>query len=360
MYRHCPCENSLRNRPESDTGATISFASEVVENCCIRLGLEPSRQTGTQPRQADGTFCTTTQAFSPQMTVGQERLVHELLSPHLTVDIILGMDILTNKFRIDLASNTVFLNGRDVSCKETQPLMYLHVPEEIVEPIPSESFSRNDVDTAKPVRPWRKPLPGVQKEDQPRKQISKALNSNLVLLKRKTCLSTQTSREKPGSARDMPRHIPLNSVSRMHSQSHGTRMNDRTDLRHKLATQITESTKMVNHSTQRFEGPFEKNGYFHWKEVDSQRQGPLLAMRTPWSPATILSPTLEDILLPLWTMWSSFSGLYLWPIAFEAPEGCSSPSLLDPVVTGKVARNCSGYLSKSTSETCFTNGTVVV
>ncbi|KAG5867814.1 hypothetical protein JTB14_012422 [Gonioctena quinquepunctata] len=184
MSRHCPCENSLRNRPEAstarvetlniqekavipkctdnrpfviitigesrfyallDTGATRSFASEAVGNCCIHLGLEPSRQTGTQPRQADGTFCTITQAFSPQMTVGQETLVHELLIlPHLTVDIILGMDILSNKFQIDLASNTVFLNGRDVSCKETQPLMYLHVPEGIVEPIPSESFSRNE------------------------------------------------------------------------------------------------------------------------------------------------------------------------------------------------------------------------
>ncbi|KAG5863907.1 hypothetical protein JTB14_029088 [Gonioctena quinquepunctata] len=91
------------------------------------------------------------------MTVGQETLVHELMIlPHLTVDIILGMDILSNKFQIDLASNTVFLNGRDVSSKETQPVMYLHVPEEIVEYIPSESFSRNeqrdttDVDTAKP------------------------------------------------------------------------------------------------------------------------------------------------------------------------------------------------------------------
>ncbi|KAG5864692.1 hypothetical protein JTB14_021369 [Gonioctena quinquepunctata] len=132
MSRHCPCENSLRNRPEAGIP-----------------GGSP------QPRQADGTFCTITQAFSPQMTVGQESLVHELLIlPHLTVDIILGMDILSNKFRIDSASNTVFLNGRDVSCKESQPLMYLHVPEEIVEPIPSESFFINeqkdttDVDTA--------------------------------------------------------------------------------------------------------------------------------------------------------------------------------------------------------------------
>ncbi|KAG5861726.1 hypothetical protein JTB14_034800 [Gonioctena quinquepunctata] len=184
MSRHCPCENSLRSRQESGTarvqtlniqeeavipkstdyrpfviitigesrfyallvtGATRSFASEAVGNCCIRLGLEPSRQTRTQTRQADGTFCTITQAFSPQMTVGQESLVHELLIlPHLTVDIILWMDILSNKFRIDLAS-TVFLNGRDVSCRETQPLMYLHVPEETVEPYhldPSSEMSK--------------------------------------------------------------------------------------------------------------------------------------------------------------------------------------------------------------------------
>ncbi|KAG5867813.1 hypothetical protein JTB14_012421 [Gonioctena quinquepunctata] len=77
--------------------------------------------------------------------------------------------------------------------------------------------------------------------------------------------------EKPGSARYMPRHIPLNTVSRMHSQSHWTGMEDRTDLRHKLATQVKESTKMVNHSTQTFEDPFEKNSYFHWMEIDSQK-----------------------------------------------------------------------------------------
>ncbi|KAG5876896.1 hypothetical protein JTB14_003220 [Gonioctena quinquepunctata] len=182
MSRHCPCENSLKNRPEAgtarvqthiqekavipkstdnrpfviitigesrfyallDTGATRSFDSEAVGNCCIYLfGLEPSSQTRIQPRQADGMFCTITQAFSPQMTVGQKSLVHELLILlHLTVDIILGMDILSNKFRIDLASNTVFLNGRDVSCKESQPLMYLHVSEGIVEPIPSNPFPK--------------------------------------------------------------------------------------------------------------------------------------------------------------------------------------------------------------------------
>ncbi|KAG5866085.1 hypothetical protein JTB14_010175 [Gonioctena quinquepunctata] len=71
----------------------------------------------------------------------------------------------------------------------------------------------------------------------------------------------------------MPRHIPLNSVNRMHSQSHGTRMEDRIDLRHKLATQDKESTRVVNHSTQIFDDPFEKNGYFHWKEIDSQEVG---------------------------------------------------------------------------------------
>ncbi|KAG5861103.1 hypothetical protein JTB14_003815 [Gonioctena quinquepunctata] len=357
MSRHCPCENSLRNRPESgtarvqtlniqekamipkstdnrpfviitigesrfyallDTGATRSFASEAVGNCCIHLGLEPSGQTGTQPRQADGTFCTITQAFSPRMTIGQESLVHELLIlPHLTVDIILGMDILSNKFRIDLASNTVFLNGRDVSCKETQPLMYLHVPEGIVEPIPSESFSRNEQrDIAKPAahrgnryrESRRRTSPGNRfqsnivllkkedvcvKADQPYMSsyrpavIPKSVPCGTVFKKKPKDSSTYENRgnnkfhvaklslfqEKPGSARYMPRHIPPNTVSRMHSQSHWTGMEDRTDLRHKLATQVKESTKMVNHSTQTFEDPFEKNSYFHWMEIDSQKVG---------------------------------------------------------------------------------------
>ncbi|KAG5861495.1 hypothetical protein JTB14_010597 [Gonioctena quinquepunctata] len=366
MSRHCPCENSWRNRPESgttrvqtlniqekavipkstdnrpfviitigesrfyallDTGATRSFASEAVGNCCINLGLEPSRQTGTQPRQADGTFCTITQAFSPQMTVGHESLVHELLIlPHLTVDIILGMDILSNKFQIDLASNKVFLNGRDVSFKETQPLMYLHVSEGKVKPIPSESFTRNGqrdttyLKIAKPAAHRGNRCREPRRKTRPRNRCQYHSISNLVLLKKEDvcvkadqpCMSsykpavipksepsgtffknetkdsstyenkgtneflvTKLSlfQEKPGSARDMPRHIPLNSVSRMHSQSHETRMEDRTDLRHKLATQVKESTKMVNHSTQTFKDPFEKNGYFHWKEVDSQKVG---------------------------------------------------------------------------------------
>ncbi|KAG5886672.1 hypothetical protein JTB14_014708 [Gonioctena quinquepunctata] len=91
--------------------------------------------------------------------------------------------------------------------------------------------------------------------------------------KRKTCLSKHTSHEKPDSARDMPRHIRLNSVSRLPSRSHGTRMKYHADLRHKLATQVKESTRMVNHSTQTFEDPFKKNGFFHWKEVDSQKVG---------------------------------------------------------------------------------------
>ncbi|KAG5877838.1 hypothetical protein JTB14_036973 [Gonioctena quinquepunctata] len=212
------------------------------------------------------------------MTVGQESLVHELLIlPHLTVDIILGMDILSNKFRIDSASNTVFLNGRDVSCRETHPLMYLHVPEEIVEPIPSESFFRNEQrDTLTLILLSPPPIEETDAgspEGGPGPETD--INTTQLVIsffsKRKTCVSKQTSREKPGSARDMPRHIPLNSVSRMHSQSHGTRMEDRTDLRHKFATQVKESTKMVNHSTQTFEDPFEKNGYFHWEEIDSQK-----------------------------------------------------------------------------------------
>ncbi|KAG5896602.1 hypothetical protein JTB14_024411 [Gonioctena quinquepunctata] len=69
----------------------------------------------------------------------------------------------------------------------------------------------------------------------------------------------------------MPRHIPLDSVSHMHNHSHETRMEDRTDLRHKLATQVKGATKMVNHGTQTFEDPFEKNSYFHWKGIDSQK-----------------------------------------------------------------------------------------
>ncbi|KAG5869795.1 hypothetical protein JTB14_027346 [Gonioctena quinquepunctata] len=128
------------------------------------------------------------------MTLGQESLVHELLIlPHLTVDIILGMDILSNKFRIGL-----------------------------------------------------KPIP-------------LALCTAIVM--------------RPGWKTD--------------------------DLRHKLATQVKETTKMVNHSTQTSEDPFEKNSYFHWKEIDSQKFGyRWIHQRTDTRHATAsccqTSPSLSD------------------------------------------------------------------
>ncbi|KAG5896601.1 hypothetical protein JTB14_024410 [Gonioctena quinquepunctata] len=130
MSRHCPCENSLRNRPESgtarvqtlniqekavipkstdnrpfviitigesrfyallDTSATRSFASEAVGNCCIHLGLKPSRQTGMQLHPADGTFCNHhSSVFAPDDCRTGKFSTSLLILPHLTVDIILG------------------------------------------------------------------------------------------------------------------------------------------------------------------------------------------------------------------------------------------------------------------------------
>ncbi|KAG5863904.1 hypothetical protein JTB14_029085 [Gonioctena quinquepunctata] len=279
MSRHCPCENSLRNRPEAstarvqtlniqekavipkstdnrpfviitigesrfyallDTGATRSFASEAVGNCCIHLGLEPSRQTGTQPRQADGTFCTITQAFSPQMTVGQETLVHELMIlPHLTVDIILGMDILSNKFQIDLASNTVFLNGRDVSSKETQPVMYLHVPEEIVEYIPSESFSRNeqrdttDVDTAKPAVHRGNRCRKSRRRTSPGNRFRNHLVSNLVLLKKEDlCVKADQPYMSSYRPAVIPKSVPCGTVFKKEPKDSSTYENGGTNKFH--------------------------------------------------------------------------------------------------------------------------------
>ncbi|KAG5867613.1 hypothetical protein JTB14_024832 [Gonioctena quinquepunctata] len=132
----------------------------------------------------------------------------------------------------------------------------------------------------------------------------------------------------------MPRYIRLNSVSRTPSQTHWTRLKDHADLRHKFATQVKESTRLVNHSTQTFEDPFAKNSYLHLKEVVSQKVPmdcineltldmlrPAAAQHLPISllPESIRTSagdadTLDDILLPLWTMWSSFSGLFLWPM----------------------------------------------
>ncbi|KAG5861599.1 hypothetical protein JTB14_019355 [Gonioctena quinquepunctata] len=286
------------------------------------------------------------------------------------------MDILSNKFRIDLASNTVFLNGRDVSCKETQPLMYLHVPEGIVEPIPSESFSRNEQrDIAKPAahrgnryrESRRRTSPGKRfqsnivllkkedvcvKADQPYMSsyrpavIPKSVPCGTVFKKKPKDSSTYENggnnkfhvaklslfQEKPGSARYMPRHIPPNTVSRMHSQSHWTGMEDRTDLRHKLATQVKESTKMVNHSTQTFEDPFEKNSYFHWMEIDSQKVG---------VPKDFINELTLDMLRPAATKHLPVS---LMPESIRRVRNIIPPPRLPPTTPPAVMNDCPRYL----------------
>ncbi|KAG5877538.1 hypothetical protein JTB14_019241 [Gonioctena quinquepunctata] len=143
--------------------------------------------------------CTITQAFLLQMTVGQECSIHGLLILlHLTEDIILGMDIVSNEFQIDLASYEVFPDGRDESFKETQSLMYLHVPEEIIEPILSESSTRNeqmdttDLDTAKPAAHGRNRCWEARKRTSPGNRFRNDSISNPVLLNRGN-VSKQTS-----------------------------------------------------------------------------------------------------------------------------------------------------------------------
>ncbi|KAG5876859.1 hypothetical protein JTB14_004971 [Gonioctena quinquepunctata] len=193
-------------------------------------------------------------------------------------------------------------------------LMYLHVPKN--RPIPSESFSRNEQrDIAKPAAHRGNRC----RESRRRTSPGNHLISNIVLLKKEgvyvnadqPCMSSHMPavipksvpsgtvfknepkdsstyeyegtneflvtklslfQEKPGSARYMPRHIPLNTVSGMHSQSHWTGMEDRTDLRHKLATQVKESTKMVNHIPRHSKIHSKKNSYFHC-ENRSQKVG---------------------------------------------------------------------------------------
>ncbi|KAG5862988.1 hypothetical protein JTB14_030508 [Gonioctena quinquepunctata] len=113
-----------------DTGATRSYASKTVGEHCIYLGLTPVRQSVTQTRQADGSLCAVTQASSTTMTIGQERFGYELLiHPHLTVDIVFGMDVLSSGgFNIQLTGNTVFINRNNVSMQvasSDQPLLTL-------------------------------------------------------------------------------------------------------------------------------------------------------------------------------------------------------------------------------------------
>ncbi|KAG5870901.1 hypothetical protein JTB14_025416 [Gonioctena quinquepunctata] len=78
------------------------------------------------------------------MTVGQKRFAHELLIlSHLTVDIVLGMDILsTVRFQIHLL--TVLLNEEDVSVKADQPSMSLHIPAVIAKSVPFETVFSNE------------------------------------------------------------------------------------------------------------------------------------------------------------------------------------------------------------------------
>ncbi|KAG5900168.1 hypothetical protein JTB14_035313 [Gonioctena quinquepunctata] len=99
-----------------DTGASRSFASELVARCCCVIGLKPIEQAVTQSRQADGSICAITQAFLPKMTVGQEHFEHEILIlPHLAVDVVLGMDVLRARgFQIQLTNNKISLTQNTV------------------------------------------------------------------------------------------------------------------------------------------------------------------------------------------------------------------------------------------------------
>ncbi|KAG5876606.1 hypothetical protein JTB14_004218 [Gonioctena quinquepunctata] len=82
---------------------------------------------------------------------------------------------------------------------EIQPLMFLHVPEEIEEPIPSESFTRNerrdttDFDTAKPA--VHETVAGSP-EGGPAQERDFKITQLVISFfsKRKTSLSKQTSR----------------------------------------------------------------------------------------------------------------------------------------------------------------------
>ncbi|KAG5861940.1 hypothetical protein JTB14_026220 [Gonioctena quinquepunctata] len=171
------------------------------------------------------------------MTVGQESLVHELLIlPHLTVDIILGMDILINKFRIDVASNTVFLNGRDVSCKESQPLMNLHVPEETVEPISSESFSRNeqrdttDVYTAKPAAHRGNRCQEPRRRTRPGNRYQYHSISNLVLLKKEDmCVKADQPCMSSYKPAVIPKSVPSGIFSENEPKDSSTYENEETN-----------------------------------------------------------------------------------------------------------------------------------
>ncbi|KAG5864872.1 hypothetical protein JTB14_010053 [Gonioctena quinquepunctata] len=110
-----------------DTGASRSFASELVARCCCVIGLKPIEQAVTQSRQADGSICAITQAFLQKMRIGQEQFEHEiLLLPRLAVDIVLGIDVLRGReFQIQLTNNKISLTQNIVPAPVAQSVLTL-------------------------------------------------------------------------------------------------------------------------------------------------------------------------------------------------------------------------------------------
>ncbi|KAG5867612.1 hypothetical protein JTB14_024831 [Gonioctena quinquepunctata] len=137
MFRHCPCENSLRNCPESDTARvqTLNIQEKKTQHLMYlhvpKEIIEPIPfESITRNERRDTTDFDTAKAAAHEGN--RYREPRRRTNPG-------------NRFRNHSISNLVLLKKEDVSVKADQPCMSSHMPGVITEAVPCGTVFKNRI-----------------------------------------------------------------------------------------------------------------------------------------------------------------------------------------------------------------------
>lgn len=137
-----------------DSGASRSFIGQEVVSLCTKLKLKPLQNIRPSPPSAvmaDGTVVPVPSAYKFNFNV-ETHLMEAvfLFLPALTVDIILGVDVLaTYGFSIDHTSNTVSIAQQHVRRPTSASVNHLAVPQTVNRKPSSQPINQH----ATPIKP---------------------------------------------------------------------------------------------------------------------------------------------------------------------------------------------------------------